>query len=261
VDAFGVLECGAAGDCLFDSVLCALKHNFTGFERWTAAKLRRLAARQITRRTVDAFLREEIADRKVVGPAPVAAHISRVTGPKKLGSSDGSEGHGTRGTDSCDRVTLESTSTQHHFAWDPRRALQIKDIGARVTHVRDIMSASGNTYWGDALTLRLMCRSRTFGELDIGFIVLTPNGVAQAQFITSRDHLLTDAERHRPATIMLLYNSITHWQLVCHYPDRSRATWEAVLQLPESADNLPAPLRNILTASWGKEWRLTLGYT
>jgi hypothetical protein len=255
VDAFGVLECGATGNCLFDSVLCGLKHNFTGFERWNAAKLRRLGARQITRRTVDAFLQEEIADRKVVGPAPVASHVSSDVECKR-GERLGSANTGSRRR----HVALEDTTTMHHYAWDPRRALQIKDVEARVKYVRDIISALGNTYWGDALTLRLICRSRTFNELDIGFIVLTPNGVAQVQFITSHDHLLTTSTRHRPATIMILYNTVTHWQLVCHYPDRTRAAWEAVMQLPKTSDDLPTPLRNILVASWGKEWRLTLGY-
>ena len=244
VDSFGVVECGATGNCLFDSILRGLQHNFTGFRGWTAARLRRLAARQITSRTVDAFLHEEIADRKVVGPAPVAARVSERAG--------GGGGGG--------RVSTESAPAPQHFAWDPRHALRIADTDARVAHVRGILSTPGNTYWGDALTLRLMCRSRTFAELDIGFVVLTPNGVAQVQFITSRDHLLGDSERHRPATIMLLYNSLTHWQLVCYYPERTRAVWEAVLQLPERADDLPVALRNVLTASWRKEWRLTLGY-
>ena len=219
VDAFSVRDCGGGGNCCFLTILCGWQRNFTGFSRWTHVDVRRVVARQLTTRTIDAFLESEREARVVDRGGAIA----------------------------------------HEYAWDPAAVARLRSASERVAATQRIVMSVGDTYWGDTQTLSYLCRSRLVRDLDLGFVVLTPDGVAHKQFFTCHDHRLGPTERRRPSYVMILYNSGTHWQLVTHSA-KSGGSWKAIVPLPLRSDDLYEPLRHILVASWGKEWRLTLGY-
>jgi hypothetical protein len=215
-------ECGAGGECFFATFVTGLRHGFLGFDHTTTQEARQWAGAEINAATCDAFLRDERNER---GARARVVHHDR-------------------------------------YGWDPAEIARLPALADRIRALRAVIETPGNRYWGDCATLRLLCRSRRFVDLDIGFVIFTPGGVVSNEIITSHQHLDGPFERRRPRYLMMLYNTADHWQLVAYQYDRpdGGTSRTAVLALPERPSQLLPVLAHLFRGSWKREWKLTLGY-
>ena len=134
--------------------------------------------------------------------------------------------------------------------WNPLDIIQLKKCCHKKTKVQEIMN-NATLYWGDTYTLQLLAQSKWFRERQIGFIVLTPDGIAYPRFIGAPQMTYQSSR-----AIILYYHNDDHWKLVSFRCCSSCSSPKTIFDL--CATKIVRGLKEILLKSWGKNWRDTL---
>lgn len=123
-----------------------------------------------------------------------------------------------------------------HYAWDPT-------VIRSAPEMKTIIETSGNLYWGDNITLHLLCQTDTIWNSRIGFVIFRPDGIVEPELFAARGIPQSVTQ------LCLLYHDSLHqhWQLV---------SCDRQLLCPRS---LPQ-LETILRASWNREFDRTWAF-